>query len=103
VSARTEPVRTGSRLRPQGRGEGREGGEGRGRKGEGGNECVRADVLCPRERWIASARTRSRSCGLKCFLPPGNFLTDATVRPSHGRPSGHCPIFRPSIIIRDSA
>jgi hypothetical protein len=58
VSARTEPVRTGSRLRPQGRGEGREGGEGRGRKGEGGNECVRANAgLRPR----GHARVRADS------------------------------------------
>jgi hypothetical protein len=25
-------------------------------------------------------------------LPPGNFITDAIVRLSHGRPSGHRPI-----------
>jgi hypothetical protein len=33
-------------------------------------------------------------------LPPGNFITDATVRPSHRRPSGHRPSVRSSAIIR---
>jgi hypothetical protein len=33
-------------------------------------------------------------------LSPCNFITEATVRPSHGRPSGHRPIVRPSIIVR---
>jgi hypothetical protein len=63
--------------------------------GEGGNACVRADARArPRERAM-SART------LGCFradaivLLPGNFITDATMRPSHGRPSGHGPIVRP--------
>jgi hypothetical protein len=52
---------------------------GGGRGGEGGNKCVRADAS---------------------VLPPGNFITDATVRPSHGRPSGHRPIVRPSVRYR---
>jgi hypothetical protein len=30
----------------------------------------------------------------------GNFITDATVRPSHGLPSGHRPSVRPSIRYR---
>jgi hypothetical protein len=30
-------------------------------------------------------------------LRPCNFITDATVHPSHGRPSGHCPIVCPSV------
>jgi hypothetical protein len=33
-------------------------------------------------------------------LHPGNFITDATVRPSHGRPCGHCSTVRPSVIVR---
>jgi hypothetical protein len=33
-------------------------------------------------------------------LPPGNFIMDATVRPSHGRPSGHRPSVRPSVRYR---
>jgi hypothetical protein len=33
-------------------------------------------------------------------LPPGNFVTDAIVRPSHGRPNGHRPSVRPSVIVR---
>jgi hypothetical protein len=74
-----------NRLRPQGRGEGREGG-GEGRGGEEGNKCVRADASC--------VRTDAS------VLPPSNFITDATVRLSHGRPSGHRPIVRPSVCYR---
>jgi hypothetical protein len=33
-------------------------------------------------------------------LPPGNFIMDATVRPSHGRLSGYRPTIRPSVIVR---
>jgi hypothetical protein len=62
-----------------GEGSGGEGRGGEGRGGEGGNECVRADAS---------------------VLPPGNFITDATVRSGHGRPGGHCPIVRPSVRYR---
>jgi hypothetical protein len=34
------------------------------------------------------------------ILSLGNFITDATVRLSHGRPSGHRPTVRPSSIVR---
>jgi hypothetical protein len=38
------------------------------------------------------------------LFTPGNFITDATVRPSHGRPGGHRPSIhpsvRPSVIVR---
>jgi hypothetical protein len=34
------------------------------------------------------------------ILPPGNFITDATVRPSHGRPNGHRPTVHPSVLYR---
>jgi hypothetical protein len=47
-------------------------------------------------------RTRVRM-DAHCFTP-GNFKTDATVRPSHGRPHGHRPTVRlsvcPSVIVR---
>jgi hypothetical protein len=33
-------------------------------------------------------------------LLQGNFIMDATVRPSHGRLSGHRPTVRPSVIVR---
>jgi hypothetical protein len=37
-------------------------------------------------------------------LPPCNFITDATVRPSLGQPNSHrpivCPSVRPSVIVR---
>jgi hypothetical protein len=52
-------------------------------------DCVRADAPCLRGR-------SSRLCGREC-LPPGNFITDAIVRPSHGRLSGHRPTVHPSV------
>jgi hypothetical protein len=62
-------------------------------------DCVRADHRVGadagvRPRGYASVRTDAS------VLSPGNFITDATVRPSHGRPSGHRPIVRPSICYR---
>jgi hypothetical protein len=36
--------------------------------------------------------------GRECFTL-GNFKKDATVRPSHGRPRGHCPTVRSSVIV----
>jgi hypothetical protein len=114
-------------VRMDNRGEGgREGGEGRGgegrggegREGEGrGGRCVRADMGvqayasasarthcrgCSRVRADASASARAH-CRVRAdasVLPPGNFKMDATVRPSHGRPHGHRPTVRPSVIIR---
>jgi hypothetical protein len=59
-----------------------------------------------REGGSASARTPVRPCG-HCrvradasVLFSCNFITDATVRPSHGRPSGHRPTVRSSAILR---
>jgi hypothetical protein len=72
-----------SRLRLQGR------GEGSSQEGEEGNECVRVDALFPH------GHTRVRADA--SVLPPGNFITDATMRPSHGRRSGHRPTVRPSV------
>jgi hypothetical protein len=68
-----------------------------GRGGEGRNECIHADR--------AGARADAS------VLPPGNFITDATVRPSHGRysasksrtsqrPSSDRPSVRPSFRYR---
>jgi hypothetical protein len=48
----------------------------------------------------SSARTHGRVRLDSSDLPPGNFITDATVRLSHGRPSGHRPIVCPSVIVR---
>jgi hypothetical protein len=76
--------------------------------------------LCPRGRVVASAwtglfshgRVHVRSDGLAfarmqgCVctyasrFTRGNFITDSIVRPSHGRPSGHRPSVRLSIIVR---
>jgi hypothetical protein len=51
-----------------------------------------------------SARTHGRVRADASVLPPCNFITDATVSLSHGRPSGHrptiCPSIRPSVIVR---
>jgi hypothetical protein len=70
-------VRADSRLRPQGKGEFTGGG------GEGWNATrVRADAV-------------QRPRGRECFTP-GNFITDVTMHPSHGRPRGHRPTQRPS-------
>jgi hypothetical protein len=69
--------------------------------------CVRTDVTCLRGRWGASTRIRCCVRGTrpvradvgmrprerKCFSP-GNFITDATVRPS---PSGLAAIVRSSV------
>jgi hypothetical protein len=74
-----------------GRGEGG-GGRGEGR-GEGREVSSSArSRLCPRGR----ARVRVDASD----LPPGNFITDATVRLSHGRPSGHRPTVRLSVCYR---
>jgi hypothetical protein len=65
---------------------------------------VRVDVgVRPRGRVFAFAQTQVSAQTLGCVradasvLSPGYFITDAIVRPSHGRPSGHCLIVRPSI------
>jgi hypothetical protein len=105
-------------VRKEGGGEGGEGGEGRGGEGWGGEEmnasawtrhvrveaasprmldCVRTDAPCPCGRWVASPRTYRGVRADTSILSPGNFITDATVRPSHGRPSGHHPTVRPSV------
>jgi hypothetical protein len=52
------------------------------------------DAARPRGR-CPSARMHSRVHADARVLPLGNFITDATVRPSHGRPSGHRPTVRP--------
>jgi hypothetical protein len=68
---------------------------------------VRADAFlrprgrnCPRGCWDASARMRCCIRADASVLPPGNFITDATVRPSHGQPSGHRAIVRLSVHYR---
>jgi hypothetical protein len=60
--------------------------------GRGGREGMRASARTP-----MSARTLGRVRVDASVLSLGNFITDATVRPSHGRPSGHCPSIRPSV------
>jgi hypothetical protein len=54
-------------------------------------ECLRTPYVVPCHG-LDAARPRGR----ECFIP-GNFKNDATVRPSHGRPRGHCPTVRPSV------
>jgi hypothetical protein len=46
-----------------------------------------------------SARIHSRPRGRK-HLPPGNFIMDAIVRPSHGRPCSHRSSIRPYAMVR---
>jgi hypothetical protein len=52
--------------------------------------CVRADASCSCGRWTASAQMHCVRADVGCVranasvLPPGNFITDAIVRPSHG-------------------
>jgi hypothetical protein len=54
--------------------------------------------LLPHGLTCASARIHSYPRGRECFTP-GNFITNATVRPSHGRPSGYRPTVRPFAIV----
>jgi hypothetical protein len=64
--------------------------------------CVRTDAPRPCGRVFASARmqlfARTRPDRADAsVLPPCNFITEATVRPNHRRPSGHRPIVRPPV------
>jgi hypothetical protein len=62
--------------------------------GEGGGEGRRGrEQMRPRGRAV-SAWTQGCVRVVASVLPLGNFITDAIVRPSHGRPSGHRPIVR---------
>jgi hypothetical protein len=58
-----------------------------------------ASAQTPRVRADAGIRPRGHACVHTdvSVLPPGNFKTDATVCPSHGRLSGHRPTVRPSV------
>jgi hypothetical protein len=68
-----------------------EGGE-REDGGEGGTGCVRGLAVSVRIYPCARADVP--------IYPRGNFITDATVRPSHGRPSNHRPIVYLSVLNR---
>ena len=70
--------------------------------------------LCPRGHMGASARmhqpvrtnglmsalTHRRICVGATVLSPSNFITGATMHPSHGRPNGHRPSIRLSVHYR---
>jgi hypothetical protein len=63
---------------------------------------IYTDVPCPRGRWVTSTRSHRGvrtdtlvSARTRVFYPLGNFIMDATVRPSHRQPIGHCPTVRP--------
>jgi hypothetical protein len=59
-------------------------------------ECLRTPYIVPWHPWrgrCPSTRTHMRPRGRQYFTPC-NFITDATVRPSHGRPCGHRPTIR---------
>jgi hypothetical protein len=49
---------------------------------------------------LMSAQTYRHVRADVSVLPLGNFITDATVSPSHGLPSGHHPSVRPSVRYR---
>jgi hypothetical protein len=72
-------------LCPQGRG----GGGVEGRAGEGREQ----------REVSSSVRTHGRVCVDASVLPPRNFITDATVRLSHRRPSGHRPFVRVTTLL----
>jgi hypothetical protein len=61
-------------------------------------ECLRTPYVVPWHPWRGRQRVRADAS----VLPPGNFITDATVRPSHGRPCDHRPTIRPSVIVRET-
>jgi hypothetical protein len=61
--------------------------------------CVRASAPYPRGRAVSAGMLGCVRTDASVLLP-GNFITDATVHPSHGRPSGHRLTIRPSVIIR---
>jgi hypothetical protein len=66
--------------------------EGVQREGEGKEMTSSARTgLCLRR--LQRVRTNAS------LFTPCNFITDATVHPSHGRPSGHRPSVRPSVIV----
>jgi hypothetical protein len=71
-------------------------GQERGGEGRGGAAFART-LGCVRTDALMSARTQGRVCMDAPIYPRGNLITGATVRPSHGRPSGHRPIVRPAV------
>jgi hypothetical protein len=60
---------------------------------------VCADAGLRPRRHALFARTLGCVRADRSVLSPGNFRTDATVHPSHGRASGHRPIVCPFIIV----
>jgi hypothetical protein len=54
---------------------------------------------CPRGRGVVSARTHPVRADAS-VLSPGNFITNATVRPNHGQSNGHRPIVHPFVRYR---
>jgi hypothetical protein len=58
-------------------------------------ECLRNPYVVPWHHDVDATRPRGRQC-----FTLGNFITDATVRLSHGRPCGHHPTVRPSVRYR---
>jgi hypothetical protein len=66
-------------------------------------ECLRTPYVVLWHPWrgrCPSARTHVHICTDGSVLPPSNFITDAIVRPSHGRPCGHCLTVHPSVRYR---
>jgi hypothetical protein len=63
-------------------------------------ECLRTPYVVPWHPWRGRQCVRAGACarphGRQCFIP-GNFITDTTVRPSHGRPCGHRSTVHPFV------
>jgi hypothetical protein len=69
-------------------------------------ECLRTPYVISSNPLASMAWTHLRPRGPSrvrvdtSVLPPGNFVTDATMHPSHGRPSSHRLTVRPSVHYR---
>jgi hypothetical protein len=59
-------------------------------------ECLRTPYVVSPNPLASMARMLPVHANMPIY-PLGNFITDATVHPSNGRPSGHCPCPRPSV------
>jgi hypothetical protein len=71
---------------------------------EGSENGMFEDPLCSLSKSldihsVDAARPPGRTsvCADAPIYPRGNFITDATVRLSHGQPSSHRPTVRPSV------
>jgi hypothetical protein len=69
---------------------------------EGSENGIFEDPFCSplaSMAWTMPIRGHTRVRADASVLPPGSFITDAIVRPSHGQPCGHRPTIHPSVIV----